>query len=346
MIKNYYKILEVSRYASDEVIKASYRAMAKKFHPDHYYGDKTYAERKMEEINEAYEVLGDPVKRKEYNEQYREYFDNSSSSSGTSTSITHSSGSYGGYEDKSLLKELGISSGAVAGIIITAIIVIGIIILAVCKWVVPEVKNWGSNSAVSAKNAESSSVIEVESDDLSDFVEGTPEYIVSDYIEISAGWHVGEEYGDLRTMDFDNRLGEAAAKIDPSKFSDPDMFTYLTKHIKEQFGNIAYKVSPAEINGEKADVKICMYYTDVPALANKITESTKKETDRLKSLKKTSEISGLYEETYNSELKNYEKQLSCEVTINLEKTEAGNWEIVSCSSYRDLANAFRANVIA
>ena len=106
MIKNYYKILEVSRYASDEVIKASYRAMAKKFHPDHYYGDKTYAERKMEEINEAYEVLGDPVKRKEYNAQYREYFDNSSSSSGTSTSITHSSGSYGGYEDKSLLEEL------------------------------------------------------------------------------------------------------------------------------------------------------------------------------------------------------------------------------------------------
>ena len=48
MIKNYYKILEVSRYASDEVIKASYRAMAKKFHPDRYYGDKTYAQRKME----------------------------------------------------------------------------------------------------------------------------------------------------------------------------------------------------------------------------------------------------------------------------------------------------------
>ena len=222
----------------------------------------------------------------------------------------------------------------------------GIIILAICKWVVPEVKNWGSNSAAATENASPSSVIEVESDDLSDFVEGSPEYIVSDYIEISAGWHGGEEYGDLRTMDFDNRLGEAAAKIDPSKFSDPDMFTYLTKHIKEQFGNIAYKVSPAEINGEKADVKICMYYTDVPALANKITESTKKETDRLKSLKKTSEISGLYEETYNSELKNYEKQLSCEVTIHLEKTEGGNWEIVSCSSYRDLANAFRANVIA
>lgn len=33
MIKNYYKILEVSRYASDEVIKASYRAMAKNFTP-------------------------------------------------------------------------------------------------------------------------------------------------------------------------------------------------------------------------------------------------------------------------------------------------------------------------
>lgn len=64
-VKNYYKILGVSETASQEEIKKAYRKLAKKFHPDKHRGDKN-AESKFKEISEAYAVLGDDKKRKEY----------------------------------------------------------------------------------------------------------------------------------------------------------------------------------------------------------------------------------------------------------------------------------------
>jgi DnaJ family protein C protein 3 len=55
--KDYYKILGVSRDATDREIKKAYRKLATKFHPDKYQGDKAEGEKKMAEINQAYEVL-------------------------------------------------------------------------------------------------------------------------------------------------------------------------------------------------------------------------------------------------------------------------------------------------
>lgn len=63
--KDYYEILGVPRDASDEEIKKAYRRLTKKYHPDLHPGDKE-AEARFKEINEAYSVLGDPKKRKEY----------------------------------------------------------------------------------------------------------------------------------------------------------------------------------------------------------------------------------------------------------------------------------------
>lgn len=65
--KDYYDILGVPRTASDEEIKKSFRKLARQYHPD-VAKDKKKAEEKFKEINEAYEVLGDPAKRKKYNE--------------------------------------------------------------------------------------------------------------------------------------------------------------------------------------------------------------------------------------------------------------------------------------
>lgn len=66
----YYDILEISPTASEEVIKMAYKALAKKYHPDTYTGDKAYAELKMKEINEAYEVLS--TDRKRYDDEILE----------------------------------------------------------------------------------------------------------------------------------------------------------------------------------------------------------------------------------------------------------------------------------
>jgi curved DNA-binding protein len=62
---DYYKILGVSKNASDEEIKKAYRKLAMKYHPDHTKGDKT-AEEKFKKISEAYAVLSDKKKRGQY----------------------------------------------------------------------------------------------------------------------------------------------------------------------------------------------------------------------------------------------------------------------------------------
>jgi curved DNA-binding protein len=65
--KDYYKVLGVPRNASEEDIKKAFRRLARQYHPD-VAKDKKGAEEKFKEINEAYEVLGDPENRNKYDE--------------------------------------------------------------------------------------------------------------------------------------------------------------------------------------------------------------------------------------------------------------------------------------
>jgi curved DNA-binding protein len=65
--KDYYDVLGVARTASDEEIKKAFRSLARKYHPD-VAKDKTSAENRFKEINEANEVLSDPDKRRKYDE--------------------------------------------------------------------------------------------------------------------------------------------------------------------------------------------------------------------------------------------------------------------------------------
>ena len=68
MAKDYYGILGVPRNASDAEIKKAYRRLAMQYHPDRNPGKEKWANEKFKEINEAYGGLGDPQKRKQYDQ--------------------------------------------------------------------------------------------------------------------------------------------------------------------------------------------------------------------------------------------------------------------------------------
>jgi curved DNA-binding protein len=66
--KDYYDVLGVKKTATEEEIKKSYRALAMKYHPDRNPGNKKEAEERFKEINEAYAVLSDKDKRRQYDQ--------------------------------------------------------------------------------------------------------------------------------------------------------------------------------------------------------------------------------------------------------------------------------------
>ncbi|WNE40343.1 MAG: Chaperone protein DnaJ [Mycoplasmataceae bacterium] len=82
MTKEFYQILEVNENATFEDVKKSYRKLATQWHPDKWanktIGEREQANKKMQELNEAYEVLGDEEKRRRYDLGVTDFADNSS----------------------------------------------------------------------------------------------------------------------------------------------------------------------------------------------------------------------------------------------------------------------------
>ena len=70
-MKDYYAVLGISREAHAREIKRAYKKSVKKWHPD-LHPDDPAGRMKMQEINEAYEVLGDPQKRRAYDRRIEE----------------------------------------------------------------------------------------------------------------------------------------------------------------------------------------------------------------------------------------------------------------------------------
>jgi molecular chaperone DnaJ len=96
--KDLYNVLEVSKGASQDEIRRSYRRLARKYHPDANPGDEN-AEERFKGIQQAYEVLSNPEKRREYDEGPRQFF--GAGNAGQGTAGTAGGGDFKNFSDLS-----------------------------------------------------------------------------------------------------------------------------------------------------------------------------------------------------------------------------------------------------
>jgi len=96
--KDLYNVLEVSKGASQDEIRRSYRRLARKYHPDANPGDEN-AEERFKGIQQAYEVLSNPEKRREYDEGPRQFF--GAGNAGQGTDGTAGGGDFKNFSDLS-----------------------------------------------------------------------------------------------------------------------------------------------------------------------------------------------------------------------------------------------------
>lgn len=93
MKRDFYEVLDLSKSASQDEVKAAYRKKALEFHPDR--NKSTDAEKNFKEVNEAYQVVGDPVKRKNYDQFGHAAFDQSAGYGGAGARGNPFAGGFG-----------------------------------------------------------------------------------------------------------------------------------------------------------------------------------------------------------------------------------------------------------
>ncbi len=104
-MKDFYKILGVPESASEADIKSAYKKLAKKYHPDKNQGNKAHDE-KFKEMSEAYNLLSDPKKRKEYDAMRR---------FGSRPGNTQSTGFSDGFDLNEFMKNFNTAGGRTQG---------------------------------------------------------------------------------------------------------------------------------------------------------------------------------------------------------------------------------------
>ncbi len=161
-MKNYYEILEVNKKASKEVIEKAYKVLVKKYHPDVNANQKKWeADKKIKEINEAYEVLSNDFLREQYDlelqkEEIRTKEERKEKKEKTQKEVEefnqnmkrHKVGTFSGaiellkeiYQNKSKREEVKeVTRKDIVAIILTIVV---IILIGIILWYIPFTNGW------------------------------------------------------------------------------------------------------------------------------------------------------------------------------------------------------------
>lgn len=161
-MKNYYEILEVNKKTSKEVIEKAYKVLVKKYHPDIHGSQKSWeADKKMKDINEAYEVLSNDFLREQYDLELQKEEANSKKNIKEKEATTqkeveefnqnmkkHKVGSFSGaiellkeiYRSKSKRQEVKeITRKDIIAIILTIVV---ILLIGIILWYIPFTNGW------------------------------------------------------------------------------------------------------------------------------------------------------------------------------------------------------------
>ena len=115
MSEDYYKILGVSRQASDQEISKAYRELARKYHPDMNPDDAT-AKQKFQAVQQAYDVLRDPDKRKKYDQFGANFESYASGGGGADVDLNDIfGGEFGGFDFADIMRQFGGGAGGPGG---------------------------------------------------------------------------------------------------------------------------------------------------------------------------------------------------------------------------------------
>ncbi|MGN0594991.1 MAG: J domain-containing protein [Hominimerdicola sp.] len=336
-MKDYYNILGVNQNAPDEVIKASYKALAKKYHPDLYDGDKLFAEHKMKEINEAYDILSDEIKRKEYDSSYKSscnnnHFSNNSVAEDESESSQRSNNIY---DDDNIIVADNKASIEIKEYTVKDVI-IGILELCIIAIIVVAfIHFWPIINGTSSKDEKITTSPNYENNN---FKEDSPEYTVNSLIDSC-------ENGNEKHLFEENFYQIVLDTIDEQQY--PEIFKYAVLD-ENAFMNLVY--SSMDYHTEEANyidkntarVTLNIETVSFKELIEKAKESADKEYHRLQTLNKAGDYSTVmnkYEQQYISDL---EKKVEVSPVFTLKKIN-NEWIITDCNDIKSFIKILIGN---
>lgn len=326
-MKNYYELLGVSVDAPNEVIKAAYRALSKKYHPD-VCTDISNAGELMQQINVAYDTLSDPQKREQYDREL---------------DLKKADGNADRYQSDISESEKGKMSGESNNGCSSCSCLFVIILIIAAVIFVPKIFNNSKNINVSNEHNKTITEDSVSNNTYSD--PSMPEYYISDYLAKA------KQDQEVLYNDFSSELIEemktCVADMESSDLVTDSANEFYSDKFVEIYRDFSYQVHSAVYESEDvAHVKVEIQYTGFPELLSDACKKCIELTDKLVRLDREVDVYTVYKnlnKTIDDLYPEYKNKKNQEITFVIVRKDQ-QWIVQSCSDTKALFNALFAGI--